>query len=44
MAMLLNRTGEQALPFSFLDEKGNPAGLGDFRGRWLLLVFHRHLA
>lgn len=39
-----NRTGEKALVFTLNDEDGREAGLDDFKGSWLLMVFHRHLA
>jgi peroxiredoxin len=38
-----NLTGQPALPFSLLDSTGERHQLEDYRGRWLLLVFHRHL-
>ena len=36
-------TGQTALPFSLIDSNGQLHRLEDYRGRWLLLVFHRHL-
>jgi peroxiredoxin len=36
-------TGKPAIPFSLRDSEGQLHQLGDYRGRWLLLVFHRHL-
>ncbi len=34
---------QPALPFELLDTLGNVHRLSDSRGRWLILVFHRHL-
>ncbi|MGB3210703.1 MAG: redoxin domain-containing protein [Desulforhopalus sp.] len=39
-----SRTGEKALAFSLKDENGGTVRLEDFKGNWLLMVFHRHLA
>jgi peroxiredoxin len=39
-----NRTGERAMPFTLKDENGGEIRLDDFKGSWLLMVFHRHLA
>jgi peroxiredoxin len=39
-----NRTGEKALAFTLSDENGGEIRLEDFKGSWLLMVFHRHLA
>jgi peroxiredoxin len=39
-----NRLGSPAVPFDLPDTSGTPHRLEDHRGRWLLLVFHRHLA
>jgi peroxiredoxin len=39
-----NRTGERALAFTLSDENGRGVRLEDFKGSWLLMVFHRHLA
>lgn len=39
-----NRTGEKALAFSLIDENDREILLEDFKGSWLLMVFHRHLA
>lgn len=36
-------TGRPAIPFSLLDSEGRGHRLEDYRGRWLLMVFHRHL-
>jgi peroxiredoxin len=36
-------TGQPALPFTVPDSNGNHQRLEDYRGHWLLLVFHRHL-
>lgn len=35
--------GRRAVPFALLDLDGRLHSLDDFAGRWLLLVFHRHL-
>jgi len=37
------RAGDLAAPFALTDADGNTVRLEDFPGRWLLLVFHRHL-
>jgi peroxiredoxin len=37
------QTGRPAIPFELLDAEGRTHRLGDYRGHWLLLVFHRHL-
>jgi peroxiredoxin len=36
-------TGAEAPHFELLDTRGRAHRPGDHRGRWLLLVFHRHL-
>ncbi len=36
-------TGKPAVPFALTDSGGSLHRLEDYRGRWLLLVFHRHL-
>jgi len=36
-------TGRPAIPFSLRDANAHLHRLADYRGRWLLLVFHRHL-
>jgi peroxiredoxin len=38
-----SRLGEVAVPFELLEVEGNTHRSSDFAGRWLLLVFHRHL-
>jgi len=38
-----NLTGKPAIPFQLHDTTGQPHHLSDFAGRWLLMVFHRHL-
>lgn len=35
--------GKPALPFQLKDSCGREHQLSDYRGHWLLLVFHRHL-
>jgi peroxiredoxin len=39
----MNLTGQPAVPFHLLDSEGLTHRLEDYRGCWLLLVFHRHL-
>ena len=36
-------TGQPAAPFALQDAAGQMHRLEDWRGHWLLLVFHRHL-
>ena len=36
-------TGQPAVLFTLHDSSGEPHRLEDYRGHWLLLVFHRHL-
>ena len=36
-------TGRPAIPFALNDSAGHRHRLEDYRGHWLLLVFHRHL-
>jgi peroxiredoxin len=38
-----SRVGTPAVPFELSDTAGTLHRLEEFRGRWLLLVFHRHL-
>jgi hypothetical protein len=38
-----NLVGQPAFPFDLLDAEGKSHRLGDYRGSWLLMVFHRHL-
>ena len=40
----VNRLGSSAFPFTLPDADGAPHRLEDYSGRWLLLMFHRHLA
>ena len=35
--------GRPAVPFELPDADGRMHGLDEYRGRWLLLVMHRHL-
>lgn len=35
--------GRPGLPLELPDTEGRIRTLAEFRGRWLLLVFHRHL-
>ena len=37
------RAGSPAVPFGLRDAEGRIHRLEDYAGRWLLLVFHRHL-
>ena len=39
-----SRVGQPAVPFDLPDTGGRRHRLEDYRGRQLLLVFHRHLA
>lgn len=39
----VNMVGRPAIPFCLSDCNGVERRLEDFQGRWLLLVFHRHL-
>ncbi|MFP6581176.1 MAG: hypothetical protein VCD00_01325 [Candidatus Hydrogenedentota bacterium] len=34
---------KEAVAFKLADAKGTTHSLPDYRGHWLLLVFHRHL-
>lgn len=36
-------TGKPAVPFCLHDSSGRERSLEEFRGHWLLLMFHRHL-
>ena len=36
-------TGQPAIAFSLCDSEGRSHRFADYRGQWLLLVFHRHL-
>ena len=38
-----NLVGKPAPQFTLYDADGTPHQLEDFRGKWLLLDFHRHL-
>ena len=38
-----NLSGTAAIPFTLTDSAGRTHRLDDYRGHWLLLVFHRHL-
>jgi len=38
-----NLTGMPAIPFRLRDSAGQSHSLLEYRGRWLLMVFHRHL-
>ena len=40
---MTNYEGRAGVPFSLPDIDGTMHHLQDFSGRWLLLVFHRHL-
>ena len=37
------RSGSPSPPFALPDAAGEMHTLEEFRGHWLLLVFHRHL-
>jgi hypothetical protein len=43
-ALAHDRKGTLAVPFELADSAGVVHRLADHVGRWLLLVFHRHLA
>jgi peroxiredoxin len=36
-------TGQPAFPFELSDSEGKTHRIDDYRGSWLLMVFHRHL-
>ncbi len=38
------RLNRAAVPFELADTNGETRRLAEFAGRWLLVVFHRHLA
>jgi peroxiredoxin len=40
---MLNRENAPAVDFNLADTAENAHTLAEFKGRWLLLVFHRHL-
>jgi peroxiredoxin len=42
-AAMNNLTGKPAIPFDLPDRDGHTHRLDDYRGSWLLMVFHRHL-
>jgi len=39
----MNLLNQSAVPFELPDVTGQIHRLEDYRGSWLLLVFHRHL-
>ena len=39
-----NKIGQQVPALVIRDENGQEMTLEQFRGKWLLLIFHRHLA
>jgi len=41
--MSKHKVGQAAPPFALEDSAGRTHTLEQFRGGWLLLVFHRHL-
>jgi peroxiredoxin len=43
-AILGKRVGQEIPSLTVTDRDGSEVRLVDFRGSWLLLVFHRHLA
>jgi peroxiredoxin len=44
MIGLMNRlVGQPAVPFGLSDAEGKVRRLEEYRGSWLLMVFHRHL-
>jgi len=38
-----NLSGQPAIPFALTDSNGQIHTLEEYRGSWLLMVFHRHL-
>jgi peroxiredoxin len=40
---LQDLTGKPAIPFTLRDRRGTTHQLDEYRGKWLLMVFHRHL-
>lgn len=40
---MTSKVGSPAVPFALADTAGSLHRLEQYRGRWLLLVFHRHL-
>ena len=38
-----SKVDQKAIPFTILDTQGNTHTLVASAGRWLLLMFHRHL-
>lgn len=38
-----NLSGQPAIPFSLADSNDQIHTLEEYRGSWLLMVFHRHL-
>jgi peroxiredoxin len=40
---MIDLTGKSAAPFELRDTNGRIHRLEDYRGSWLLMVFHRHL-
>jgi len=40
---MTDRVGKTAIPFELPDQQGHVHRLEDYGGRWLLMVFHRHL-
>lgn len=35
--------GKRAIPFNLTDSNGHTTFLDNYKGSWLLMVFHRHL-
>ncbi|NIL98168.1 MAG: redoxin domain-containing protein [Planctomycetales bacterium] len=40
---MADRVGKTAVSFELPDTQGHVHRLEDYAGRWLLMVFHRHL-
>ncbi len=40
----MDRTGQPAIDFDLYDTTGEQHNLALYSGKWLLMVFHRHLA
>lgn len=43
IARISRLVGKPAIDFRLADFQGRTHSLADYRGHWLLLVFHRHL-
>ena len=43
LRIMTQLVGRPAVPFALRDAQGGEHRLEDYRGQWLLLMFHRHL-